>query len=551
MTDDPQSPLNPNPSTGPEDEQGQQQRPVEPVPLQPFPRQTVIYEEERAMKKPGLVSRLLKSLKIGRKPSAGPVTAGQPANSTPEIEAGVNSSPETSEADLLERLGSMGPAPETAPAVGEEQGDKLQPDQTITPSSIQGGQDFGLAGTLPSPGESTGAFESPAPTEPGEVKPFTEPLDESYWRRTDPDYMKKHIKRLLGSQPEPSQEPKTIYDLWDEGRINQLKQLLYGPSADESKEPPPPREYPEGPETPAGEPSPGQEPPLDTIAPPSERTSPVENQPWQYAEPASKIPEGVSPFISGEGQPVDDLEELRRSVPALFEQPGSQVAAKPEKPVQNEALGNFVQDLRTSATRPQDESFTPPAPIDAEAEAENEPFLRRLLSRLAALTNFQKALIILGFLAVIGLAAIILTFSRQTPPPAVVVVIPTITPTPSDRPYPLSIIFPGGWEFSLQRGSADATTWKPNTGIWIEGTELRRVVAVPWNKQTQAVVNSLETGDIFKLLFSNYQEISYRVTETRRVAVDDNSILTDRVPSLAVILYQENSTDRWVVIAKP
>lgn len=83
----------------------------------------------------------------------------------------------------------------------------------------------------------------------------------------------------------------------------------------------------------------------------------------------------------------------------------------------------------------------------------------------------------------------------------------------------------------------------------MSGTQVRRVVALPWSRQTEAVIRSFQTGDEIRLFFSNNQTILYKVSEVKQVPVNDVSILSDTQSSLAVILYQIGSSQRWVVIA--
>jgi hypothetical protein len=91
--------------------------------------------------------------------------------------------------------------------------------------------------------------------------------------------------------------------------------------------------------------------------------------------------------------------------------------------------------------------------------------------------------------------------------------------------------------------------WEPETSEWLDGSELRRIVALPWTRQLEAVVQSLVPGDTMELQMSNGDILRYLVEETTQVNRDDVSILSSNQPSLALVLYQDNAETRWVVIS--
>ena len=96
------------------------------------------------------------------------------------------------------------------------------------------------------------------------------------------------------------------------------------------------------------------------------------------------------------------------------------------------------------------------------------------------------------------------------------------------------------------------SNWRPAQSEWLEGTELRRVVALPWNRQTEAVVRSFQAGDEIELELSNSDTIKYTVERIGQVSVEDTSIYSDVTPSLIVILYtdEKEMRERWVVFCK-
>lgn len=121
----------------------------------------------------------------------------------------------------------------------------------------------------------------------------------------------------------------------------------------------------------------------------------------------------------------------------------------------------------------------------------------------------------------------------------------------SDMPYPTGVTLPGGWYFPLERSTLINGEWQPRTSEWLQGSELRRVVALPWNPQTEAVIKTFQVGDGVELYLNNNETLKYRVYSIEQVAKTDTGIYSDRDPSLAIILYQGKDPNRWVIICKP
>lgn len=122
--------------------------------------------------------------------------------------------------------------------------------------------------------------------------------------------------------------------------------------------------------------------------------------------------------------------------------------------------------------------------------------------------------------------------------------------------YPTGLQLPGGWFFFLQQGTIDNSgtvgKWEPQGAEWLANTTIRKVVAIPWSKQAEAVVLSLEAGDEIKLFHNNNEVTNYYVDKIIQVEYDNvRDTMIDTEPSLAVILYRDDKTDRLVIIARP
>jgi hypothetical protein len=195
--------------------------------------------------------------------------------------------------------------------------------------------------------------------------------------------------------------------------------------------------------------------------------------------------------------------------------------------------------------------------ISLEAEAEEIQFAEQekfnLKAWLGVRRNFRMIIlaeVVLILIAALVMSPVFLAAIRGTPQQAQG---PSLVakPLPADVPYPTEVTFPGGWEFILQKSTFTQGKWQPKTAEWLEGSEVRRVLALPWNTQTEAVVQTFKPGDTVELTLSNQDMVNYKITSIDRVPVSDNSIYTDKKPSLAIILYQEDAQERWVITCRP
>ena len=117
--------------------------------------------------------------------------------------------------------------------------------------------------------------------------------------------------------------------------------------------------------------------------------------------------------------------------------------------------------------------------------------------------------------------------------------------------YPTSLKLPGGWIFNLQESTIQDGNWEPAAAEYLSGATLRRVVALPWSKQAEAVISTFEKGDELLLFMNNNDVIGYNVEEVKQVPQEDTTILAGTRPSLVVILYNPGAASRWVVFCKP
>ena len=151
-----------------------------------------------------------------------------------------------------------------------------------------------------------------------------------------------------------------------------------------------------------------------------------------------------------------------------------------------------------------------------------------------------------GFLGVV--AAVILSFLifnayQQSRPQPVQEV--------SNLPYPVAVSLPGGWSFDLGRGTLQAGKWEPRGAEWLEGTEVCRWVSLPWSRQLEAVLRTLNPNDPIELVMSNNDKLVYGVYSVDEMTTDEIQKVNSNSPCLLLILTGSDSDSRWVLTAIP
>ena len=165
---------------------------------------------------------------------------------------------------------------------------------------------------------------------------------------------------------------------------------------------------------------------------------------------------------------------------------------------------------------------------------------------ISVIPKFLRILII--FLIVIDVAIIVIagnSYFRVIAPPAPT---PTVVPTEVRYVYPNGLVLPGGWIIQLNKGHIVDNKWTPVSAEWLIDTTFRRVVALPWSKQLEAVVLTLQKGDPVNLYMVNNDVINYQVEQVMKVPQTDTSFLERNTPALIIILYRTDNQDRWVII---
>jgi len=204
-----------------------------------------------------------------------------------------------------------------------------------------------------------------------------------------------------------------------------------------------------------------------------------------------------------------------------------------------EEAGPDMDEVRSQAL----EDYSEP---DAAALLAMQPLREPLRKRFQTWVHNHLGWII-ALAAVLVLTGLLVTFKPWNQAP----IAQPNTPVPSDLPYPAGLELTGGWFFDINRSTIVKGVWEPKSAEWLDNSQVRRVIALPWNEQTAAVIQTLKRGDSVNLIFSNNDVQTYAVQSVERLEKSDTSLFSATDPGLVIFLYNEDSEQRWVVLALP
>ena len=255
---------------------------------------------------------------------------------------------------------------------------------------------------------------------------------------------------------------------------------------------------------------------------------------------------------------IDELIELldEDTAPVTAKPPKVEVApAEPEKPVDivqlkkqafqstaDSAGAETLSEVRSIALEGDEEVF-----VEVESKTA-DPLEERVKAVENAFKPYRRyiffAIAFLGIVAAgVALAITVSAIQRMRPAPTAVPV--------SDLPYPTSVSLPGGWAFNLGRGRLTDGTWNPQGAEWLEGTEVCRWVSLPWSRQLEAVVRTLNADDQIELVMSNSDRLVYEVDSIRQMGPEEMQTLDTNTPCLLIMLTGDESEKHWVLTAVP
>lgn len=248
---------------------------------------------------------------------------------------------------------------------------------------------------------------------------------------------------------------------------------------------------------------------------------------------------------------LDEETETAPSKPADVEAP----PAEPAKPVDLEQLKKQAFQARTEAAGVETVSEVRSIALEGDeevfVEVESKP-ADPLNERVKAVENALKPYRRYVFFAIAFLGVVIAGIALAITLSAVQRLRPAPTPIPAaDLPYPTAVSLPGGWTFNLGRGRLTEGNWQPAGAEWLEGTEVCRWVSLPWSRQLEAVVRTLNQDDEINLAMSNNDQLVYKVFSISEMSPDQLQTLDTNTPCLLIMLTGDDADTRWVLTAKP
>jgi hypothetical protein len=278
--------------------------------------------------------------------------------------------------------------------------------------------------------------------------------------------------------------------------------------------------------------------------------------------PGSDVMEPVE-TSTAETEPEEDLDSiddlidlLEREETAVQKPEFVEVPPEPERPVD-------VEELKKQAFQPrppagQDEDLTEVRSIALEGGEEvfvevqttkQDPMEERLSAVENAFRPYRRyiyfGIAFLGLIMAVMAGMVLFNIYRRsvvvTPAPEVV----------SNLPFPTSVSLPGGWSFELGKGSLVDGQWNPNGAEWLQGTEVCRWVALPWSRQLEAVIRTLNPDDPINLGMSNNDVLTYNVHSIEQMSPLEMQELNSNTPCLLIVLAEPEAEERWVLTAVP
>jgi hypothetical protein len=257
-------------------------------------------------------------------------------------------------------------------------------------------------------------------------------------------------------------------------------------------------------------------------------------------------------LLDTEEEPVDqDLAVVPFGAPV---QPEPEPEPEPEKTVDLEELkqqafqarpleDENITEVRSIALEGDEEVFV-------EVEASKPDVLEERISAVEnALKPYQRyiyfAVAFLGLvMALIAIFAMYTAYQRS--------VVQSAPTEVSNLPFPTSVGLPGGWNFELGKGALTADgNWNPSGAEWLQGTEVCRWVALPYSRQLEAVLRTLNKGDSVELGMSNNDKLTYNVKSIKQMTQEEMQNLDSNSPCLLVVLAEQGAEKHWVLTALP
>ena len=294
----------------------------------------------------------------------------------------------------------------------------------------------------------------------------------------------------------------------------------------------------------------------------------AEPEPVEQASVEPKVTEDVDTsgeqddeYVEQIDELIDLLEEDGTDDSVEMQQPVTQFEEKPAPQVEEEKVDLQELKKRAFSSGPTDKKEEDLSEVRSIALDDGEEVFIEVETKAAdpmqeRLAEFENALrpyrryFYFGFIF-ISIAMVLLVSAsmyrlwlnqRPTPTPEAV----------SSLPYPVQLVMPGDFRFSLGKGSLQPDgRWEPTGPEWLEGTEICRWIAIPYNRQLEAIVRTFTKDDQLELVMSNNDRLTYNVYSINEMSIADMQKLDASTPCVLLVLAQPDTDKRWVVQAIP
>ncbi|HKY55925.1 MAG TPA: hypothetical protein VJM08_16535, partial [Anaerolineales bacterium] len=271
-----------------------------------------------------------------------------------------------------------------------------------------------------------------------------------------------------------------------------------------------------------------------------------------------------SPVETAEEKPEEEVDPIDELIDLLEAEADEKVVEKPtavEVPAEPEPEVD-IEELKKQAFRPrgegeseEQESLTEVRSVALEDGEEvfvevqatrQDPLEERLTALENALRPYRRyvyfGFAVLGIVMAVIAGSVLFNIYQQSRP------VPTVNP---NLPFPTSMSLPGGLNFTLGKGTLNDGQWNPQGPEWLEGTEVCRWVAIPWSRQLEAVIRTLNPDDQIELVMSNNDRLLYKVYSVQQLSNEQLQELPSDSPCLLLVLAKADSETRWVLTALP
>ena len=281
--------------------------------------------------------------------------------------------------------------------------------------------------------------------------------------------------------------------------------------------------------------------------------------------PVSAPAELTEEPVEKEVEYVDEIDELIDLLESEENESGRQTAvpveAAPEPEIEPEVEVD-IEELKKQAFRPrgeedqEQENITEVRSITLEGGEEvfvevqstaHDPLEEWLAGLENAIRPYRRyvyfGLAFLGLIMAVIASVVLFNVYQQSRPQ-----VPTEV---SNLPFPTAMSLPGGLNFNLGKGSLQDGQWNPRGPEWLQGTEVCRWVAIPWSRQLEAVIRTLNADDPIEIVMSNNDRLVYKVYSVSQLSNEELQELPTDSPCLLLLLAKADSETRWVLTALP